>query len=231
MTNITATGQDKPELLTVLLLLLVAIFCAVPEDLRAAEPEVLLPGEFDIWNGLKNRIYLNGMWQLARVKQGEMTMAEAKGKPLAWWLDYLERKNQQFPVPWDWNTGTATPKVQVELCGNRPSPVVFGRYKDDRALKVTIAGVYCRTFTLKRKTPENHVLLHFEWIDSESEIYVNHKLAGKHKNYYNQSQGNDLHCTEFFDVDISQVVNAGENVLLVKAFDDGMPGSKWRGPD
>ena len=211
-------------------LLLIGIYVLTVDGV-AAENDVLPPADCDMWYGIKERTYLHGMWQLARVSEKEARIEEVRDKPLSWWTERLATKSERFPVPWDWNTGTEVPVGQKTYYGDKACPVVFGRYKNDRAEVLTIAGMYKHTITLPAIDRQSRLLLHFEWIDSETEIYLNGQLVGKHTNYYNSSSDNDLNCTEFFDVDIAAQAVEGENTLLVKVFDNGHPISNWRGPD
>lgn len=78
---------------------------------------------------------------------------------------------------------------------------------------------YKRSFTLTEEQLKDRVIVHFGAVDYEAHIYVNGKECGTHKGGYVS-----------FSFDITDFVQAGENVITVQAIDDTrnrlIPGGK-----
>jgi len=76
---------------------------------------------------------------------------------------------------------------------------------------------YRRTFRATRR-PGRRVLLHFEGVDYEAEVWVNGRFVGGHEGGYSP-----------FVVDVTDELVAGDNVLVVAAHDDATDLEKPRG--
>lgn len=77
---------------------------------------------------------------------------------------------------------------------------------------------YRRTFTLPESWRGKRVVLHFGAVDYLCEVYVNGKQAGGHRGGYSS-----------FEMEITDLINEGENVLVVYARDDRRSGKQPSG--
>ncbi|HEX2950804.1 MAG TPA: beta galactosidase jelly roll domain-containing protein, partial [Armatimonadota bacterium] len=68
---------------------------------------------------------------------------------------------------------------------------------------------YQRTFTIPTDWTEQRVLVHFGAVDYDAEVWVNGKSVGKHRGGYSS-----------FTLEITDALQAGENVITVCAEDD-----------
>ena len=68
---------------------------------------------------------------------------------------------------------------------------------------------YKRTFVLPESWKEKRVLLHFEACDYKTTVWINLKKAGEHEGGYTP-----------FSFDVTDFLSSGENLLVVKAYDD-----------
>ena len=68
---------------------------------------------------------------------------------------------------------------------------------------------YRRKFDLPEHWKHKRVLLHFGAVDYEAKVWINGKLAGTHRGGYTP-----------FSFEITDLVQPGENTLVVRAFDD-----------
>ena len=76
--------------------------------------------------------------------------------------------------------------------------------------------IYEKTFDLDSSLIGKSIELHFEGVYHNSSIFVNSKLAGNHRYGYTA-----------FDVDISDLVRAGENHICVKVDNSLEPNCRW----
>ncbi len=77
---------------------------------------------------------------------------------------------------------------------------------------------YKRSVTLSKEELSGRVLIHFGAVDYEATLWVNSKLAGSHKGGYSS-----------FCFDITDLVNEGENTLILRARDDNRGEKQPRG--
>ncbi len=77
---------------------------------------------------------------------------------------------------------------------------------------------YRRTFKLDSAQADGRVLLHFGAVDYETTVYINQKEAGRHRGGYTS-----------FVFDITDLINIGENTIIVCAADDVRNGRQPRG--
>ena len=68
---------------------------------------------------------------------------------------------------------------------------------------------YKRTFVLPEGWKQKRVLLHFEAVDYKTTVWINGKKAGEHEGGYTP-----------FTFDVTDLLSSGENLLVVKAYDD-----------
>ena len=88
----------------------------------------------------------------------------------------------------------------------------------ETALKETDRLWYRKSFTLSKEFSGKRVILHFGAVDWLCKVYINKKLAGEHKGGYNS-----------FSFDITDLVNNGENELIVYVYDPTDKGHQQRG--
>ena len=72
---------------------------------------------------------------------------------------------------------------------------------------------YRRAFALPSGWQNGRVLLHFGAVDYEAKVWVNGRPAGSHRGGYSS-----------FSFDITDLLRAGENIIVVRAFDDTRSG-------
>jgi len=112
--------------------------------------------------------------------------------------DYAITSEEQQDVPEKWDGKILVPyALESKLSGVQ------------RLLDPEEALWYRRTFDWSEKIDSQSLLLNFEAVDYECDIWVNDKLVGSHKG------GNDP-----FTFDISDAVKQGTNTLLVRVEDD-----------
>lgn len=77
---------------------------------------------------------------------------------------------------------------------------------------------YRRHFDLPADWQDKRVLLHFGAVDYDTKVWVNDSLAGTHRGGYSS-----------FSFEITGLVKAGDNVIVVRAFDDTRSGLQPKG--
>lgn len=188
------------------------------------------PTSFDIYAGLPDvtarldRIHLSGWWHLRKIRNtmstptwDEETARWSGGEELRendiglkekfFGFDYDDSEWPRQFVPWDWNRTFP--------------PELGGRY--------TFGGVgwYRRRFTLPARAADMRVRLHFEYVESDSTVWVNGRQVGTSSTFERHPGGNRCrgNSVEAHDYDITPFVRFGQrNVLVVRVFDNGL----WR---
>ena len=185
------------------------------------------PKYYDIFAGLKpgaervRRIHLTGWWRLRRIPNtqvepvwDEKTLRWRGGEELAANDVGLKEQFQRpdtddsqwpwFFVPWDWN-----------------------RTMGSRSWRYNTAGVgwFRRTFRVGDVPDGYRVILHFEYVDKVSTVWVNGAKIGSYTVYEtapggNVSRGNSA---EHHEYDITQAIKANtDNQITVRVFHNGL---------
>ena len=195
------------------------------------------PRCYDIFAGLGEgrdriaRVHLTGWWKLRRVpntltealwtahpdgmKQGHSGWSGAEEIPendvglkeRFWRADYDDSEWGYKFVPWDWNYGMGW--VGGRRYGNLTSGV----------------GWYRRRFSLGDVPPGHRVILHFEYVNTTSTVWVNGKQIGKYTVYEWHPGGWTCRgvSAEQHEYDITHAVRANaDNQITVRVFDAGL---------
>ena len=187
----------------------------------------LEPKYYDLFAGLKpgedrlQRVHLTGWWKLRRIPNtfkppvfdkkanrwfgGEELPENDIGMKEKFYLPGSD--DSQWPyffVPWDWNR-MLVPNWGVKRTGG--------------------VGWYRRTFTLGA-VPKNHrVMLHFEYVERTSTVWINGTKIGSYETYENHPGGNISRggSAEQHEYDITDVVKANaDNQITVRVFHNGL---------
>ncbi|MBN1673820.1 MAG: hypothetical protein JXR37_22420 [Kiritimatiellae bacterium] len=170
----------------------------------------LQPEEVDIWHGEPDRQYLHGVWTLWKVPdEAGVPKEDLRQKPFAWWKKNLGEKGQPQIVPLDWHRNY---QRQSGLGDHHPSAQ---------------AGFYGVTLSVPGAFRDRRVILHFDWVHCECEVFVNGKRAGAHKNLSTRARRCDSKFFEDFEIDITPYLDPGKPFELnVLAF-TVEPGQLW----
>lgn len=133
--------------------------------------------------------------------------------------DWLNLNGQwQFEID-NGDSGHARGLVNSELSGSINVPFCPESKLSGVEYRDFMSAVwYRRTFTLPESWRGKRVLLHFGAVDYLCEVYVNGRQAGGHRGGYSS-----------FEMEITDFVNEGENVLVVYARDDRRSGRQPSG--
>ena len=184
---------------------------------------------FDMFYGLPpgeervRRIHLTGWWKLRRLpdtmtepvwdakagrwRGGEELKKNDVGLKEKFWRP--ETDDSQWPwafVPWNWNR-------QIGPRKGRGSYAVGG------------VGWYRRTFRLGDLAPGAKVIIHFEYVDKVSTVWVNGKEIGTYTVYETHPGGNLCrgNSAEQHKYDITDAIKPGaDNQLTVRVFHNGL---------
>ena len=182
------------------------------------------PSEFDIWNGKKERTYLNGAWKLMllSVPYKEVKLSSSYKGITAENSDFGEKHgffkkdfddskwfNQPVPLHWSY-------KFEPNTGAQSGQPIL---------------GWYRKHFTVPESWGNKRVILTFRAVTFLADVYLNGvKLATHEESRLCQVYWTHADRTEeSFSVDISSAVKFGqENVLAVKVFAPCYEGGIWQ---
>lgn len=202
----------------------------LPEGLTAEQRAglILEPKFSDAFFGQVDRQYLNGFWKfrpelnLLRRQDAE-TVVSADSKPTTapesdagltegYFKPEFDASGwEEIPVPWGWNIAI------------RPDSG-----KATKRIAFAGLGYYRTTFVVPEDKRGQRVVLHFEQVQTECQVWLNGVLVGEHRN--SSPHGGpywDFHrrvLLDDFQWDVTDhVVFGSENTLVLRVFDDGLP--------
>ncbi|PAW79196.1 MAG: hypothetical protein B9S32_04380 [Verrucomicrobia bacterium Tous-C9LFEB] len=189
---------------------------------------LLLEPEFaDAFYGQVDRQYLTGYWKfkpeinLLERREGKVVSTDPKmnkapatdaGLTQGYFKPEFDASAwTEIPVPWSWNIA-ARPAAE-----KAPNRIAFSGL-----------GYYRTSFKIPKEKRGKRVIVHFDSVQTESKIWLNGALVGEHVNssadageYWSLNRRLLL---DDFELDVTAQVNFdGENTLVVRVFDDGLP--------
>ena len=191
---------------------------------RILEPELQ-----DAFHGQVDRMYLNGWWKFKPVvnfieKKGDEVKFK-EGCPTAnpksdeglekgfFHTEFDTKDWSELPVPWVWNL---VPDFKA------------GGNACDRKMPFAGLGYYRHQFIIPEEKKGKRTILHFTSVQSECHVWLNGMEIGMHVNS-SQDGGvpwcfNNHLLLDDFEFDITKAANfGGDNVLVLRVFDDGQP--------
>jgi hypothetical protein len=204
------------------------------------------PRLFDVFEGLPpeesrlSRVFLTGWWKLRKIP--DTASEDHRYRPendvglkeRFFAVEYDDSKWVPQFVPWDWNAefigylwdGPAwfnrwsKDLIQCPPDVKKMLPENFG--KADNRYDFKGAGWYRRTFTLPQAPPGTRAILHFEYVDTESTVWLNGRKVGSHSNIVRHGLTNRGVGVEDHDFDVTEAVRFGKsNTIAVRVFMDG----------
>jgi beta-galactosidase len=161
--------------------------------------------KYDLWFGKRPAIYLNGWWELIKLKGTENNPSDDYGAKNGFYREGIDTAGwTRMFVPWQWNDG-------------------------DPADNFRGVGWYRRTFRVPAEYKGKRLILKFFDVQSEARVYLNGQEIDRHEGYWMDWQGR----TEFgaFEKEITDHVRFGEkdNLLAVRVYEStGKTGGIWQ---
>jgi len=164
------------------------------------------PAQFDLWDGKRERLHLNGSWKFARLmgKDDDSDFSKSAFDDSRWF-------NQPVPLLWLYKF---EPAGMGTVTGGPP-----------------VVGWYRKSFDAPASWKDGRVLLNFRGVTWQSSVYLNGKLLGVHTD--SQKPPNlwvPANRTEnAFQFDVTDALNyGGSNILAVKVYSPCANGGVWQ---
>ncbi|MFC1504788.1 glycoside hydrolase family 2 protein [Spirochaetota bacterium] len=194
-----------------------SLYCGKTYSVEIKKKYLLKPEHHDIFYGKADRIYLNRFWKFKSVinminkktanPKTDIGLAKKYYTPAYNDADW----NEQL-VPWPWNE--SVPWGTVDIFSG--------------------LGYYRTSFNIPASKKGTRVFIFFYNVQSECTIWVNGKKAGSHNNFKHNSQTGSGQYDErvwldFFEIDITKLVNFGKkNTLCIRVYDNGTSIWNWK---
>jgi beta-galactosidase len=161
------------------------------------------------WVGTKYKEQANGQMAIAGfVFDGKENPKDDIGTVKGFWKkNYDDSKWSEMFVPWNWNQHFAP--------------------NDNKQERYNFGGVgwYRRKTVIPESFHGKRIILHFDFVERDAEVFVNGKKVGTHSNLVNHSRTwiGRGHNTEDFELDITDAALPGkENVIAVRVYSPGV---------